>query len=51
VIFQSLGEIVEGRKKYEKMAGGATLNDEMLLDTTLPKWSVKTIEIEWALTV
>ena len=45
------GTTVEGRKKYEKMAGGATLNDEMLLDTTLPKWSVKTIEIEWALTV
>jgi len=31
------------------MAGGATLNDDMLLRTTLPKWSVKSIEIEWAL--
>jgi len=41
------GSDAEGRKKYEKLAvDGATVNG-VTLQTTLPEWSVKTIEIEW----
>jgi len=42
------GTDVKGRKKYEKSVGGATIAGGFL-KTTLLKWSVKTVEVEWTI--